>query len=164
MRNIVLSWIQRPKSKQGRIGQCHSHGIPRLLRISKFHYHLHKRPHLIPIQRKSNQSTTTNLISSRSNLILSPTYANVYKLDYSLPTLLRAFVICYITHTQSISFPSIHMIKRTNFEAPHPVFPSLLLSFSRRNYSVFMYISPRPLPKKNNLPWTTDTQFYRTQK
>jgi hypothetical protein len=126
MNNIVLSWIQQSNSKQGCIGQCYSHGacshgIPNLLRISKFLYHCHKHPHLIPIQRKTIQSTTSNPISSRSNLILSPTYANVYQLDSSLLTLSRAFVVSYTTHTQPMSLLSEHLIKTTNFEAPHPV-------------------------------------------
>lgn len=126
MSNIVLSSLQQSKPKQGRIGQCcrHgacSHGIPHLLRISKLLYHLHKHPHLIPIQRKTIQSTTSNPISSRSNLISSPTYANAYQLDSSLLTLSRAFVVSYTTHTQPISLPSEQLINRTNFEAPHPI-------------------------------------------
>jgi hypothetical protein len=96
-----------------------------------------------PYPKEDNPIHNLNPISSRSNLILSPTYANVYKPDSSLLTLLGTFVISYITHTQPISIPSVHMTKRTNFEAPHPVFPSILLSFPRRNYSVFMYTSPQ---------------------
>ena len=159
MSKTVQFWIQQPSSKQGRTGQCYSHGacshgIPHLLGNSNRHYHLHKHPHLILIQRKTIHSTTSNPVPSRSNFISSPN--RCHRLSaWLLPSDTFACV-CHLLHnTYPVCLkPSEHLIKRTNSEAPHPVFLSFLLIPPRRNYTVFIYISPPTPPKKQQFAVT----------